>query len=144
MSRAMAQKWQDPEYVKKVIDYKHGQLSGRLTEFQRRHIRNLYGRNCILCGESEVFHYQQLSLHHVTDDSRAHGNGQPYWIALLCEDCHLEVDRDYWCGHLRMIVLLKTFEFAYEDVPVTRRTDYSKMPLSEAILPDFWNEPLIC
>ncbi len=119
-SRRMAKLWS--EQPSSILDYRHGDLVGRVSDFQKLHIRNRYGRNCVLCGMSEVFYYQQLSLHHI-NDRNSHGNGQPWTVSLLCRECHDEVHEPSLDNHLQTLLLFKAFELAYEEEPWIRRRD---------------------
>lgn len=119
-SRRLAKLWS--ERPPSIIDYKHGKRAGGISEFQRRHIRNLYERNCVLCGKSEIFNSQQLSLHH-TESENSHGDGQPWLLSLLCEDCHTKIHEPTLDFHLQLLVMLKTFELAYEETCWIRRGD---------------------
>jgi len=139
-SRTMARLWCDPLYTKKVIDYRTGRYCGRLSLFQELHVRNLYGRSCVLCGMGEVFNGQQLSLHHITGNDSQHGDGQPWLLSLLCEECHVEIHKEEGLDrHLHTLLLLKAFELCFEGTPWIRRNDGSLMFGDSA----YYNEPLL-
>jgi len=136
-SRRMAKMWS--ERPLSILDYKHGNRAGDVSTFQRLHIRNLYGRNCVLCGKSEVFNYQKLSLHHI-ENQYSHGDGQPWTLSLLCNSCHNEVHEPSLDSHLKTLLLFKAFELAYEEKPWIRRGDCLHISVDNI---QFESEPLL-
>ena len=112
-----------------------GKYGCRIVGTNGRHIRNLYERNCILCGISELFigeHY--MHLHHIVRNN-LHGNAQPWWMTLVCRECHHMIHREEQHGFLDMMCLLKAFEYGYEEERVVKRGT-PDVSLEEALEPD--------
>lgn len=60
----------------------------KFNEPLKEHYRNAYGRICVYCGRSELFHYGRLSVHHI-DGNKDQGCDENDWFLIpLCRSCN--------------------------------------------------------
>ena len=62
-------------------------------------IRNRDGRQCLICGKTELTSRDLLSIHHVDYNKRNNNSSN---LASLCRSCHTKTNknRKYWTGIL--------------------------------------------
>lgn len=72
----------------------------------KEHVRDEYGRKCLICDKTEDENGRKLDVHHVSYDKMDGCNGNEFKLVPLCASCHSKTNhnRKYWESYILNII----------------------------------------
>ena len=120
ISEAAIERWQCPKYRGKHTGENHPMWTGGVSSYcpafnnrLKEHIRNLYNRNCTICGKSTLQNISKngkrigrLDIDHL-DENKMQGCDDWRWrLTPLCHSCHSRMRKRKLPWHLLLQLLL--------------------------------------